>query len=271
MSNKLKAITYEVMKKLKSQEIILPSDYSKIFQKCAKELKYNLENEEVILKDINQDINKIDQIVEQTNKNLTSLDNSTKGAQKAIKNKNEKELKSIQNDLELMKSEIEFLQKELFSDTLTKAYNRKWLNDVYLKDDKFQGNGYLAFIDLNNFKSINDNYGHIVGDMVLKYLTNYLNKEIILENKYVIRYAGDEFILIVNEKIAFKELEKILNDVQASLLKQKLRIKNSKNIEFSFGFSYGLVEYKNNNIFEDIINIADEKMYKNKILIKSKK
>jgi len=270
MSVKLKEITYKVCKKIKNNDVVLPSDYSKVFVQYAKELNFDLEDEAVVLKDLNHDTDKLNNIVRNTHKNLETLNTSTKNAQDAIISNDVNQLKQITQDLESMKREIQFLQQELFSDTLTKAYNRKWFVDVCLLDDHFQSNGFLVFIDLNDFKNINDTYGHLVGDMVLKYLSNYLKKEVSFTQKNVVRYAGDEFLLVINDKVSFQNVIKELDRVQTKLMHQKLKIKSSSNTTFSFGFSYGLVEYKSNDKFENVIEIADERMYANKIKVKKK-
>ncbi len=54
----------------------------------------------------------------------------------------------------------------------------------------------MAFIDLNKFKIINDTHGHLLGDLVLKYLVKFLQKELAYEGVNVMRYAGDEFMVL---------------------------------------------------------------------------
>jgi diguanylate cyclase (GGDEF)-like protein len=270
MSIILKEITYKALKQIKNRDVVLPEDYSKIFEKCAKELNFDLSNKELVLQDLNHDVNKLDNIVKNTNKNLETLQTSTKNAQEAIISKDTAQLGKITEDLESMKKEIHELQQELFTDTLTKAHNRKWFNNVYLHNQKFQLDGFLIFIDLNDFKQINDTYGHIIGDMVLKYLSNFLKKEVSFKSKHVVRYAGDEFILLIDDKVSYDTVLHELNEIQEKLTKQKLKIKSSNNITFNFGFSYGLVAYKKNEQSERVIELADEKMYQNKLKVKNK-
>ena len=116
----------------------------------------------------------VDIVVKKTNDNLDMLHQSTTNAQKAIEINDQESLKEITSELIKMKKQINFLQKELFSDPLTGAYNRRWFSDYYLQDERFQNDGFIAFIDLDKFKRINDKYGHIIGDQVLKYLVKFL-------------------------------------------------------------------------------------------------
>ncbi|WP_072679513.1 GGDEF domain-containing protein [Arcobacter sp. LA11] len=263
MGNKLKEVTYLTVKDLKKHDIILPGTYSNTFEGIAKKLEVNFDKENIILKDLQQDVNHVDTIVKRANENLTTLHKSTCDAQKAIKDKDDESLKAINSELSKMQKQIDFLQKELFSDPLTGAYNRKWFADYYLQDEKFQNNGFIAFIDLNKFKIINDQYGHIVGDQVLKYLVKFLQNELIYPGVDVVRYAGDEFIVLFDkEKTASLNVNKIMREAQKKLSEQKL--KSAKIKELKFSFSYGLTSFKTNQDVEHILDIVDDLMYKNK-------
>ncbi|RXK12649.1 hypothetical protein CP965_08710 [Halarcobacter mediterraneus] len=263
MSNSLKEVTFLTVKQLRKENIILPGTYSQVFENNAKELKVDLEDQNVIFKDLKQDCDSIDNVVKKTNENLNTLHNSTSKAKVAIENNDTRTLEHIKKELDKMKEQISYLQKELFSDNLTGAYNRKWFMDIYLSNDRFIHDGFMAFIDLNKFKSINDSYGHLVGDQVLKYLVNFLRNEIESDDMDIVRYAGDEFIILFNkDKCSVLNADKKVYQAQEKLSQQKL--KSSKIDSLSFSFSYGLVPFKRNDNFEDILNKVDELMYKNK-------
>jgi diguanylate cyclase (GGDEF)-like protein len=259
----LKQVTYLTQKDLKMNEVILPAEYSTTFGKYAKDLNFDLDDEEIVLKDLHQDIDKIDFIVKETNNNINTLKESTQSAKVAIEKKDTKSLSDITLNLEKIQEKIAFLEKELFSDTLTKAYNRKWFADMFLEDDKFKNDGFLAFIDVDKFKRINDNFGHLLGDQVLKYLVHFLNRELKESDVKVVRYAGDEFIVIFPENLSLdNDIEKKMLSVQKKLSNQKL--KSGKVEELKFSFSFGLVNFKANEELSCVITNADELMYKNK-------
>lgn len=263
MSNKLKEVTYLTIKNLKNNDIILPGEYSTYFANIAKEMEVDITNEEVVLKDLHQNCERMDKIVKTTSNNLDSIHNSTKKAQEAIVNKDEESLATITNELSEMQKQIKFLQKELFSDALTGGYNRKWFADYYLNDGHFPTDGKMAFIDLNKFKIINDTYGHLLGDQVLKYLVKFLQKELAYEGVDVVRYAGDEFMVLFSDS-AIKRInaKDKMDDAQVKLAKQKL--KSAKVNDLQFSFSYGLVDFKANDSVDVILEKADELMYENK-------
>lgn len=263
MVDKLREVTYLTLKNLKMCDIVLPETYLKVFQDIAKEHHVEFKYEEVASRISEQDTKHVDTIVKKTNESLTNLNKSTLDARKAIENKDENSLKKINEDLEKMQKQIDFLQKELFSDPLTSAYNRKWFSDYYLKNDKFKNDGYIVFIDINNFKSINDTYGHLIGDQVLKYMVKFLEKELVELNIDIVRFAGDEFIVLFDKKVStIINVDKRMKELQNKLLKTKL--KTGKIKEFVFSFSYGVTAFKKEQEIEPILELVDSLMYKNK-------
>lgn len=221
MGNKLKEVTYLTVKNLKNEDIILPGKYSNTFENFAKGLELNLENEKVILKDLNHDSEHVKDIINKTSANLDQFYKSTTDAQIAIQNKDEVSLDKINKEIAEMKRQINSLQKQLFSDPLTGAYNRKWFSDEYLDDDNFKNDGFITFIDLNKFKIINDTYGHLVGDQVLKYLVKFLKQELQKPGVDIVRYAGDEFLILFNkDKTSVINIDKIISDAQEKLSRQ---------------------------------------------------
>lgn len=265
MGNKLKEITYLTIKNLKNNEIILPEKYLNTFKNFAQGLKLDLSDKESILKDLNDESDRVNGIVNKTNENLDKFYKSTTDAQTAIKNNDHASLEKINTEIDLMKEQINSLQKQLFSDPLTGAYNRKWLTDSYLENEIFQHDGFITFIDLDKFKTINDTFGHLVGDQVLKYLVKFLEKELKKSNADIVRYAGDEFLILFNkDKTTVLNVDKTMSDVQKKLSKQKL--KSSKIDEIQFSFSYGVSPFKKSEYVEDVLNRVDEMMYQNKQL-----
>lgn len=265
MQNNLKEVTFKTLKKLKNQEIILPEDYANYFLQFAKELKIDVNDTNSILDGIHANEEKYNNIVKQTNSNLKLFSKSTNEAQIAIQNKDSSSLAKIETNILEMQEQINFLQNELFTDSLTKVKNRKWLFDSFLKNEVFTCTGQLAFIDLNNFKTINDTHGHIMGDQVLKFLADFLKKELKDINVSVVRYAGDEFI-VINKQVLKEDFDSRMKQTQAKLSSLKLKSKKVSNLSFSF--SYGISEFNDNDNFDEILKEADEKMYQNKVALK---
>lgn len=144
-------------------------------------------------------------------------------------------------------------------------YNRRWLHDNLLckKGECVNDSGTLAIIDLNYFKLINDTFGHVVGDKVLVYIAHLLHKT----KKKVVRYGGDEFIVIFPKSTTLKDATKELNELRETVITKKLKTKDS---QFTVSFSFGIEEFKKSEKLIDIIDKADEKMYHDKLKIKKR-
>lgn len=182
----------------------------------------------------------------------------------AIQNKDETLLQHILEETKALRQEIEALKKSVYQDELTHAFNRKWLHDNCLNEkENFKTNGILVIIDLNYFKQINDTFGHIVGDKVLVFTTNELKKLKVP----VIRYGGDEFILIFTSSFHQKKVMNILNKIRESIISKKLKAKNDT---FRVSFSFGITEFKENDELSQMIENADKAMYQDKIEIKKR-
>lgn len=145
-------------------------------------------------------------------------------------------------------------------DYLTGLLNRHRIDD-YLEYIIEQKKSFvLVMLDLNNFKSINDTYGHLSGDLALQAFSISLSTHFKKAN-VVGRYAGDEFILIL-EKANCTDIENSLKNVKYEMN----RIYENGEIKFPITFCYGYLENDSNSKleYEDIINIADQRMYKQK-------
>lgn len=163
--------------------------------------------------------------------------------------------------IEEIKAQREKLKELSFKDFLTGAYNRRILEEFVLKEfEKAKKHGFdLSFIitDIDNFKTINDRHGHIVGDVVLKKISNLLSQKI-RAGDFLIRYGGEEFLIILsycNVDNALKRAEEMRKAIE------ELNIENLK-ITASFGVT-SLSLHPEANL-EELINLADQALYKAK-------
>lgn len=129
----------------------------------------------------------------------------------------------------------------IFTDELTKVYNRKYLAKIYeqltFKVSHKQGTLSMALLDLDNYKKINDTYGHLIGDKVLVILVNELKKGI-GNFDIVIRLGGDEFLILFPDTSPEQAKIKMSN-----VLKKFSTISFFKNTEtFTCTFSSGIHE-----------------------------
>ena len=260
----LKIISNETLDSVHGISIVTPTIYKSIFTKNASLHHTDIDDEEKLTESLlNDKISTFQNIQAQTTKNVVKLSDHTARAISAIKEKDDDTLSKVLEETNELRKEIEKLKESVYKDELTHVYNRKWMNDNFLKDelDTFKENGTLAIIDLNYFKIINDTYGHIIGDKVLIFIANQLKKT----RENIIRYGGDEFIIIFPDKVTKESALKKLNKIREDILHKKLKAGDSA---FRVSFSFGAYEFKLNDKLSDIIENADKDMYKDKIKIK---
>ena len=146
-------------------------------------------------------------------------------------------------------------RKKAFIDPLTKIYNRQYLSE-FLETTSLQ-NYYLMMIDLDNFKLINDNFGHDVGDDVLVSVVNEIKSNIRQED-ILIRFGGEEFILLVDKKES-KESIKVAERIRKAIMNLIIESHDNKiNMTVSIGVNPFPFSAKN---IEEAIKIADEQLY----------
>ena len=239
--------------------MILPSTYKKHFDNHAREMQIDLNYEEMVSQATQDRLNEANNIMEKTYCNLDSLAKSTQDAQDAIANNDVNKLALVAKEIAELKVVIGSIKKQLHTDSLTNAYNRKWLNENILYDGSFLFDGTLIFVDLDNFMPTNDKYGHVIGDKVLQYLAGYLKS--CLKDMDVVRYAGDEFV-VISKNEQMESCYMIMKKVQEELLNKKLKATNGELLYLSF--SFGLTRFEVGSSFRDVIEIADSLMRENK-------
>lgn len=144
-------------------------------------------------------------------------------------------------------------------DNLTELKNRRAFEEIFRKEiQKRKGLTALIMIDLDNFKSVNDTYGHLRGDGVLKLVANTLRKTI-EEPHEVFRIGGDEFAVILGEtdKPFIKEtVQKLENNISEAIAKEKDL--EGFNIQASIGLSIAPLD---GIYLETLFEKADVAMY----------
>lgn len=164
----------------------------------------------------------------------------------------------ITQDLTRQKTETRKLKKELYTDVMTKAYNKKLLvkdlNTMLKSSEPFS----FVFLDLDNFKYVNDTFGHSEGDKALCMIARLIRREFRVSDK-LYRYGGDEFCLIYSGG---------KKDKLEDRLKEFLKIlkKEDFNKKMKLGMSIGVahVEFNFKQTPHDLISVTDTLMYRSK-------
>lgn len=139
-------------------------------------------------------------------------------------------------------------------DKLTNVLNRLAL-EKFVKSSNFRlNNGIVYFFDLDEFKYVNDTYGHKVGDILLKDFSSILVSSVLKSDK-IFRYGGDEFLVISNMPEN--------KDLMLNTIKNNLKIyNNTHKINLRYSCGYNLINSKED--LNNTIEMADKKMYEQK-------
>jgi diguanylate cyclase (GGDEF)-like protein/PAS domain S-box-containing protein len=185
---------------------------------------------------------------------------------------------AIFSDITMRKQMDEQIRQLAFYDTLTKLPNRRLLNErlsqTMMASKRSGCYGAVMFLDLDNFKPLNDMHGHVIGDLLLIEAADRL-KGCVREIDTVARFGGDEFMVMISELYA----DKAESTAQAEIVAEKIRSVLSApyylnispegepelSVEHRCTVSIGVVVFINHQgSQEDILKWADEAMYQAK-------
>lgn len=177
--------------------------------------------------------------------------------------KNDNPLLSIGTVADITK-EMEYLNKielQTYTDDLTKLYNRKYYNEKIKKllslKKRYQTPFSMIIYDIDDFKYINDTYGHKIGDTVLIRMSELI-KSHLRESDYIFRVGGEEFVILLTEtrlEDAKKVSSKICKNVKENL-------KNITDNEITI--SIGVSEVNESDNEDTIFKRVDKLLYKSK-------
>lgn len=142
-------------------------------------------------------------------------------------------------------------------DALTGVYNISCFRKMLEKYLSMQGNGALLMIDMNNFKTINDRFGHIVGDEVLAIFGEVLQQ--LGEDTIPCRIGGDEFCLFCKKMVDAKELEIFAEQIRSDFENRINGKKYAELVSVSIGITRTLDTVGRD--FEKLYNSADKALY----------
>ncbi|MCX7902918.1 MAG: EAL domain-containing protein [Caloramator sp.] len=185
--------------------------------------------------------------------------------------KEDDEISELSIDINSMLNKLEKTSKRLkeslddiyylaYHDNLTQLPNRlkaiRYIEDLINVQRPF----HVILLDIDNFKNINDMYGHDLGDAVLKYLSKKLQNNI-RKNKFLARIGGDEFLIIVENLRSDFQIQNIVNDI-INLLSKPLLIKSDK---LYIEASIGIAEFpKDGSTLQSLLKNVEIAMYESK-------
>ncbi|MFN3786890.1 MAG: diguanylate cyclase, partial [Sulfurihydrogenibium azorense] len=154
-----------------------------------------------------------------------------------------------------------YYKKRSLIDSLTGLYNRNYLEEIENKNLK---DFVVIVADVDFFKKINDTYGHLVGDNVLKTVAETIKKNV-RENDIVIRYGGEEFLIILNKERSVDNLNYINVAERIRKAVENLKIKINENDYLKTTLSVGIfLDTDKIKTLQEAIKKADVALYKAK-------
>lgn len=176
-------------------------------------------------------------------------------------------ISSIRRNLGISRSELEksisIIREMAIRDELTGVFNRRHLMDL-LEDEKNRASRggslfSIAMLDIDHFKNVNDAYGHLMGDEVLRTVTTVI-RDVLRNTDFCGRYGGEEFLLVLTQ-----------TDINGAMLcAERVRASVGQSLfpnlgpDFRITVSLGLTEYRIREDVEETISRADEALYRAK-------
>lgn len=173
------------------------------------------------------------------------------------------QIKSSSENINVLKYKLKQIKLEAQTDPLTSLANRRSFEQKLeyerLTAAENSGAFCIMMMDIDCFKKINDNHGHLVGDSVLKNLADILLKSL-RQSDFSARIGGDEFCIILpgtklsGASIAAVKIKDIIN-------KRTWRLKETGKHMENVTISIGIAQYKFNDSNKDLIKRADDALY----------
>jgi len=173
-------------------------------------------------------------------------------------------MQETNTEIAKIKTELQAVKAGAEKDALTGLKNRgtfdKTINNIVHSSDKTSA--VLIILDIDHFKRINDNFGHLVGDRVIRYLSALLT-QVIGSDQHIARYGGEEFAIILSNQ-PLEKAQQLANKVRVAMSNSKLQRKDSGESIGKVTISAGISTLKPNDTVDAFIDRADKALYQAK-------
>ena len=174
-----------------------------------------------------------------------------------------REVEEAEERIRMLEAELQHMSELVREDQLTGTLNRRGLDDVFEREsaraDRRNTPMCVALLDLDNFKKLNDTYGHLAGDNALRHLVRIV-KDTLRSMDVIARFGGEEFVILLPETTV-EAASQTMTRLQRELTKHFFLHDNEKVL---ITFSAGVALRNPNEDQASLVKRADKAMYQAK-------
>jgi diguanylate cyclase len=172
-------------------------------------------------------------------------------------------MEDVRSEVDTLKKQLELSYKEAHSDSLTGLGNRRAMDKFIAESlsDSINQDGYslsCVILDIDFFKKINDCYGHLVGDSVLRFIAKTL-KNLTKGQDMVARFGGEEFIILLPNTVC-RDAYSLANKLREKFESTALKIRDTDQ-KLNITVSFGIATHRKGELVPDFIARADKALY----------
>lgn len=166
---------------------------------------------------------------------------------------------------EIIAKTLNQIDHKLYTDSLTGVFNRRYFDEnMYLYENEGAVSRVIGFImlDVTDFKSINDNFGHQTGDKVLIDIANVM-RGCIRKQDTLMRVGGDEF-LIVTQDCSEEQIQTLIARIKKHVARIRMEEIEGRELHINAGYSFTTEFDSRKEIIQEMMSLADQRMYEDK-------
>ena len=276
VSNGVEAFTPELAAELFSAYVLNP-DAEKV-HRIGSEVKRLLAEVLKLVSEAGVDVGRFDGALDTCDKHLQQMDNIDQLGElvsglvsetKSMMKSNERfqhQLSDTAADISLLREELAAMREQVSLDPLTGVANRKTFDDTLgtavQSADSHGGDLCLMMVDVDFFKKINDEHGHLIGDKVIKYVAATL-KKMVKGRDLVGRYGGEEFGIILHET-PMAGAKTVAENIRLAIERSKLKRTDTGEPLGQVTVSIGVTAYRQGDTTESLLSRSDKALYESK-------
>jgi diguanylate cyclase (GGDEF)-like protein/PAS domain S-box-containing protein len=175
-----------------------------------------------------------------------------------------KQQRKLEEEIARRKKLEEELKRLALEDPLTSVPNKRYFLDHFPREVERikRGSGILGVIvcDIDHFKSINDEYGHAIGDVVLKRTASRLAQHL-RKSEFIARYGGEEFVILIHCESEY-QVETLAERLRTQVEQMVIPLEDEKSVKLTC--SFGCAVFKEGDTVESLFERADAALYESK-------